>query len=294
MFLGVNMKDYVCKALAYNKMVRIYSASSTNLVEEARKIHGLWPTSCAALGRVLTVAAMISTNYKADEHLTFRIESDGMIDLTVVEACHGQVRGFVSNPEVFLQYNNGHLAVGKAIGKGYLHVIKDLNLKQPFSTTVDLQTGEIGDDFTYYFASSEQTPSSVGVGVLVNPDNSCSAAGGFILQLMPGCSDDIITKIENKLNSIMPISEMVSKGYTPEDIIKELADDYEILEKNDISYYCPCTRDRFYKGIMSLGKKEIEDIINTDGKAEVLCNFCKKNYIFDKTDLESMLSNIKK
>ena len=140
--------------------------------------------------------------------------------------------------QVFMQYNNGHLAVGKAVGHGYMHVIKDLNLKQPFSTTVELQTGEIAEDFTYYFASSEQTPSSVGLGVLVEPDNSCSAAGGFILQLLPGCSDDVINDVEERIKNIPPVSEMISKGYSPELIIKELAgDDFEIVGKNDIEYY---------------------------------------------------------
>lgn len=287
------MKDYVCKALAYNKMVRIYAASSTNLVEQARKTFGLWPTSCAALGRTLTAAAMISTNYKSNEHLTFRFETDGPINLMVVEANSGCVRGFVSNPEVFMQYDNGHLAVGKAIGNGYMHVIKDLGLKQPFSTTVALQTGEIAEDFTYYFAESEQTPSSVGLGVLVEPDNSCSAAGGFILQLMPGCSDDVISQVEERIKNIRPVSEMISKGYSPELIIKELAgDDFEIVGKDDIKYYCPCNKDRFFRGIKSLGKKEIENIIKEDGKAEVTCNFCRKNYIFDKDDLEKMLKQI--
>lgn len=287
------MKDYVCKALAYNKMVRIYAASSTNLVETARLKHGLWPTSCAALGRTLTAAAMISTNYKSDEHLTFRFETDGPIDLMVVEASNGRVRGFVSNPEVFMQYNNGHLAVGKAVGHGYMHVIKDLNLKQPFSTTVELQTGEIAEDFTYYFASSEQTPSSVGLGVLVEPDNSCSAAGGFILQLLPGCSDDVINDVEERIKNIPPVSEMISKGYSPELIIKELAgDDFEIVGKNDIEYYCPCNKDRFFRGIKSLGKNEITKIIQEDGKAEVTCNFCRTTYTFDKSDLEKMLKQI--
>lgn len=289
------MKDYVCRAIAYNKFVRIYAASSTELVETARKIHGLWPTSCAALGRTLTAAAIISTNYKSDEHLTFRFETDGPIDLMVVEANSGKVRGYLSNPEVFMQYSNGHLAVGKAMMTtgGYMHVVKDLNLKQPFGTTVALQTGEIGDDFAYYFHSSEQTPSSVGLGVLVNPDNSCSAAGGFILQLMPGCPDETITEIETRLASIKPVSEMIAEGYTPELIIRELAgDDFEIIGRDDISYSCPCSRERFFRGIMSLGKNEIEDIINTDGKAEVACNFCRKNYVFEKSDLEKMLKQI--
>lgn len=287
------MEDYVVRALAYNKNVRIYAASSTNLVEKARYIHGLWPTATAALGRTLTCVAMMSVNYKSDEHLTIKFEIDGPLEQIIVEACNGEVRGLVGNPEVFLQYNNGHLAVGKAVGNGYLHVIKDLNMKQPFSSSVVIQTGEIAEDFTYYFAESEQTPSSVGLGVLVEPDNSCSASGGFILQLMPGCPLDVIKQIEERLSSIKSVSQMIKEGYTPELIIRELAgDDFEIIGKNNICYSCPCNKDRFFRGIMSLGKKEITDIINEDGKASVTCQFCKKTYDFTKTDLEKMLKQI--
>lgn len=289
------MEDYVVRALAYDKYVRIYAASSTNLVEHARYIHGLWPTATAALGRVLTCVAMMSVNYKSDEHLTVKFEIDGPLGQILVEACNGNVRGLVGNPEVFLQYNDGHLAVGKAVGDGYLHVIKDLNMKQPFSSSVRIQTGEIAEDFTYYFAESEQTPSSVGLGVLVDTDNSCLAAGGFILQLMPGCPDEIISKIEERLSNIKSVSQMINEGYTPELIIRELAgDDFTILGRDNISYSCPCNRDRFFKGIMSLGKKEITDIINEDGKASVTCSFCKKTYDFEKKDLEKMLHQLEK
>ncbi len=288
------MKDYVCKALAYNKMVRIYAASSTNICETARKTFGLWPTSCAALGRCLTAAAIISTNYKSDENLTVRFDGDGPLGLMVVEASNGHVRGFVSNAGVFMQYNNGHLAVGKAVGNGTMTVVKDLNLKEPFVTTLNIQTGEIAEDFTYYFASSEQTPSSVGLGVLVETDNSCKAAGGFILQLMPGCDEDTITKIENVLKSIKPVSEMIDSGMTPEDIIKELSggEDYEILETQDIFYTCPCTKEQYYRGIKSLGKKEITSIIDELGQAEVTCNFCRKTYVFNKDELNQMITEI--
>lgn len=284
------MSDYVIKALAYNKMVRIYAASSTNLVEKARATHGLWPTATAALGRTLTAVAMMSLSYKDNEHLTITFDGDGPLGRMQVEACYGKVRGYVSNPEVFLQYNDGHLAVGKAVGNGYMHVVKDLNLKQPFTSSIEIQTGEIGDDFTYYFTSSEQTPSSVGLGVLVNTDNSCLAAGGFILQLMPGCPDEVISAIENKLSTIKPISTLIKEGYTPEMIVSELSDkDFEILDKTEISYYCPCNKERFYRGIKSLGKKEISNIIEEDGKASVTCAFCKKVYEFDKLELLSMI-----
>ncbi|MGM9971671.1 MAG: Hsp33 family molecular chaperone HslO [Anaeroplasmataceae bacterium] len=288
------MEDYVVKALAFDKHVRIYAAKSTNLVEEARKIHGLWPTATAALGRTLTCVAMMSVNYKSNEHLTVKFEIDGPLGQILVEACNGNVRGLVDNPEVFLQYSDGHLAVGKAVGNGYLHVIKDLNMKQPFSSSVQIQTGEIGDDFTYYFTESEQTPSSVGLGVLVETDNSCKAAGGFILQLMPDCPDDIITQIENNLANIKPISQMINEGYTPEMIIGELTNgSFEVVGKNKIAYSCPCNKDRFFRGIKSLGAKEITDIIAEDGKASVTCRFCKKTYEFGVDDLNKMLKQIK-
>lgn len=288
------MKDYVCKALAYNDKVRIYASSSTNLVEDARKIFGLWPTSCAALGRCLTAAAMISANYKSNENLTIRFDGDGPLGSMVVEASNGYVRGYVSNAGVFMQYNNGHLAVGKAVGNGTMTVIKDLGLKEPFVTTLNIQTGEIAEDFTYYFAASEQTPSSVGLGVLIETDNSCKAAGGFILQLMPGCDDETITKIEGILKNIKPVSEMINNNMTPEDIIKELAGgkNYEILERQEIAYKCPCSKESYYRGVKSLGIKEIESIKDEIGSCEVTCIYCQKKYVFDKNDLNQMIKEI--
>ncbi len=289
------MKDYICKALAYDKKVRIYAASSTNLVEEARKTFGLWPTSCAALGRCLTAAAMISANYKSNENLTIRFDGDGPLGMMVVEASNGYVRGYVSNAGVFMQYNNGHLAVGKAVGNGTMTVIKDLGLKEPFTTTINIQTGEIAEDFTYYFAASEQTPSSVGLGVLIETDNSCRAAGGFILQLMPGCNDETITKIEEVLKNIKPVSEMIDSKMTPEDIIKVLAgnSDYEIVETSEIGYRCPCSKENYYRGVKSLGQKEIESIRDEIGYCEVTCMYCRKKYVFDKDDLNQMITEIK-
>lgn len=290
------MNDYTIKAYCFDGNARIYACNSTELVEKARQIHGMWPTSCAALGRFLTVAAMMSLMYKSGEHLTYKIDGNGPIGEMIVEATYGVVKGSIHNPEVFLQYNDGHLAVGKAVGvDGCIYVTKDLHLSKPFTSISELQTGEIGDDFTYYFASSEQIPSSVGVGVLINPDNSCKAAGGFILQIMPGCPAEVLDTIEARLGEIRPISEMIAGGSTPEDIIKEISgDNYEILEKNSIEYKCDCSKERFARGIASLGENEIDDIINTEGKAEVLCHFCKKKYQFDKNDLLNLKNYIKK
>lgn len=289
------MNDYTIKAYCFGDNARIYACTSTNLVEKARIIHGMWPTSTAALGRFLTISAMMSLMYKAGEHLTLKIDGKGPIGEMIVEASYGVVKGSIHNPEVFLQYNNGHLAVGKAVGTdGLLYVTKDLHMRSPFTSISELQTGEIGDDFTYYFASSEQTPSSVGAGVLVNPDNSCKAAGGFILQILPGCKPEVLDKIEERLKSIKSISELINSGYTPEMLIDEITGgDFKILEKNDISYACDCSKERFARGIQSLGEDEIDDIINTVGQAEVLCHFCKKRYLFNKDELTLLKNEIK-
>ena len=289
------MKDYVLKAFLFDKNVRIYAASSTNLVEEARKLHGMWPTSSAALGRFLTIAAMMSLRYKSNEHLTIKIDGQGPIGEMLVEASNGVVKGSIHNPEVFMQYNDGHLAVGKAVGNdGYITVTKDLHMSKPFTSFSPLQTGEIGDDFTYYFLTSEQIPSSIGAGVLVNPDNSIKAAGGFIIELLPSCPEEVISKLENILKNLKPISQMIDEGYTPLDIIKEIAnDDYEILEEKDIKYHCDCSKERFRRGLKVIGKDELLDIINTDQKAEILCHFCMKKYIFTKEELEEIVDEMK-
>jgi molecular chaperone Hsp33 len=284
------MEDYVYKAYCYGGYVRVYAARSTNLVEEMRKCHGTWPTASAALGRSLTIASIMSLMYKAGEHLTIRINGQGPIGEMVIEAHDGIVKGSIQNPEVNMQYKNGHLAVGPAVGvDGDIIVTKDLHMRQPFSSFSQLQTGEIGDDFAYYFTSSEQIPSAVGVGVLVNPDNSIKAAGGFILQLMPGCSPELISKIEENIKNLKPVSEMIDLGYTPEDMIKEITKgDFELLEKKEIKYYCDCSKEKFRKGLLTLGSKEIKKIIDEDSKAEVMCHFCMKKYNYTKEDLEEI------
>lgn len=290
------MNDYTVKAYCFSDHARIYACKSTDLVEKARVLHGMWPTSCAALGRFLTASAMMSQMYKAGEHLTLKIDGNGPIGEMIVEASNGVVKGSIHNPEVFLQYNNGHLAVGKAVGvDGSLYVTKDLHMRSPFTSISDLRTGEIGDDFTYYFAVSEQTPSAVGVGVLINPDNSCKAAGGFILQILPSCPDEVLDLIEHRLKEIKSISEMIDNGLTPEQIIAEITGgDYRILETAPIEYRCDCSKERFGRGLQSLGLTELDDIINQDGKADILCHFCKKQYHFDKDDLINLRDELEK
>lgn len=289
------MQDYLQKAYCANGCARIYVATTTSMCKHAQEIHNMWPTSAAALGRVLTIGAIMSSTYKSGEHLTIKVCGDGPIGQITVEATDGKVRGFVHNPGVYLTYNNGHLNVGAGVGSnGEIVVIKDLHMREPFSSSCELRSGEIADDFTYYFAASEQIPSSVALGVLFDKEAKVKAAGGFLLQIMPGCSDEDIKKLEEKLAKIRPISEMIDQNMSPEDIIKEITDgDYQLLETKPLSYECNCSKEKFARGIISLGKNEIEDIIKTNESIEVNCNFCQKKYTFDKNDLEDMLNKAK-
>ncbi|MDE6240821.1 MAG: Hsp33 family molecular chaperone HslO [Anaeroplasmataceae bacterium] len=288
------MNNYLQKAYAFDGTVRIYAAITTDLVQEAQKIHKLWPTSCAALGRCLTIASIMSCTYKSGEHLTIKVCGDGPIGQITMEATDGHVRGFVHNPGVYLSYNNGKLNVGDAVGRnGYIEVIKDLHMRAPFSSTCEIVSGEIAEDFTYYFAKSEQIPSSVGLGVLIDPDGNVLSAGGFLLQIMPGCKEETLLKLENRLKTLKSCSEMIQEGYSAEEMIEEITEgDYELLETKELSYFCPCSKERFRKGLMSLGKIELEDILNTDHKASITCNFCGKSYEFDSKDLEEMISSL--
>lgn len=290
------MKDYCTKVYAFNRFIRIYASTTTNLVEKARQMHETWPTATAALGRFLTASAMTSLMYKAGEHLTFIINGNGSIGQMVTEASYGVVKGSIEHPGVYLKYNNGHLAVGLAVGNnGDLTVIKDLHMKEPFSSISPLQTGEIGDDFTYYFATSEQVPSSVGLGVLINPDNSVKSSGGFIIQVMTGCPDDVLTRLEERLKTLKPVSQMVDEGLTPIEMIEEIVGkDYEILDEAiPLEYKCDCSKERFALKMEACGEEELQKIIDTDHKAEVVCHFCMKHYSFDQNDLIAILNNLK-
>jgi len=287
------MKDYAIISYAYNKTVRIYAAKTTNLVEEARKIHDTWPTASAAFGRFLTVSAMMGLMYKKGERITLRIKGTGPIGSMLVEANpDGEVRGEISNPHIYMKYEDGpkkgKLNVGGAVGPGFLFVTKDLNMKEYFTSSSELQTGEIADDFTYYFVISEQVPSSVGLGVLVNTDQSILASGGYILQLMPGAKEETINKIESILKHIKPLSTLIHEGKTPEDITSILSDGvYQTLSTHDLKYYCPCSKDGFARSLSALENKDLDDLIE-DGHAEIECHFCHKKYIFSKEELKTI------
>lgn len=275
-----------------NQTVRIYAAITTELCQEAQNIHNAWPTSAAALGRTLTMAAIMSCTYKSGEHLSIKVRGDGPIGPITVEASDGKVRGFVHNPGVYLTYNNGKLNVGAGVGKeGYIEVIKDLHMRQPFASTAELVSGEIAEDFAYYFAKSEQIPSSVGLGVLFNTESKVTAAGGFLIQVMPGCKEEYIAKLEEKLSTLKSCSTMISEGYSAEDIINEITDgDYQILETKELAYECPCSKTRFTKGLMSLGKDEIKRILEEDHQASITCNFCNQKYEFTEEDLTQIVN----
>jgi len=292
------MSDYLVKALAFDGEVRAYAVRSTETVGEGQRRHHTWPTASAALGRSLTATAMLGAMLKGDQKLTVKIDGGGPIGLILVDGnAKGEVRGYVTNPQVHFDLNeHGKLDVRRAVGaEGTLSVVKDIGMRDYFTGQVPIVSGELGEDFTYYLFNSEQVPSSVGVGVLVNPDDSILAAGGFIIQLMPGAKEDTITKIENRLSEIPPISKLIEKGLTPEELLEEVCgkDNVKVIEKMPISFTCTCSKERFSNAIISLGQAEIEDIIETDGQAEAECHFCNEKYMFNKDELEKLLEEAK-
>ncbi|MBO1004703.1 Hsp33 family molecular chaperone HslO [Pseudogracilibacillus auburnensis] len=286
------MADYLIKALAFDGQVRAYAARSTDTVGEAQRRHNTWPTASAALGRTITAGVMMGAMQKGEEKLTIKVEGDGPLGMILVDAdAKGNVRGYVTNPQTHVDLNeHGKLDVRKVVGEGTLSVVKDVGLRDHFSGQVPLVSGEIGDDFTYYFATSEQTPSSVGVGVLVNPDNTILAAGGFILQLMPGVEEEIITKVEQGIQASPPVSKLIHEGRTPEEILEQLLgkENVKVLEKMPIQFNCTCSKERFGNAIISLGQKEIEEMIEEDGMANAQCHFCNKSYHFNVEELENL------
>ncbi|HHY20439.1 MAG TPA: Hsp33 family molecular chaperone HslO [Bacilli bacterium] len=288
------MNDYLVKAIAFDGKVRAYATRTTEMVNEAVRRQGAWPTAAAALGRAMTATTMMGAMLKGEERLTVKIEGGGPAGALIVDSNgKGETRGYIGNPQVHFPLNqHGKLDVAKAVGtNGHLSVVKDIGLRDYFTGSVELVSGELGEDFTYYFASSEQTPSSVGVGVLVNPDNTILAAGGFILQLMPGAGDDIIDFIEKRLATLPQVSKLIEAGMPPEDMIFALLgeENAKILDKMDVHFSCPCSKERIANAIISLGKQEINDMIEQDGGAETRCHFCNETYQFSVEDLQQLL-----
>ncbi len=286
------MKDGIVIAQAMDGQVRIHAARTTELVEEARLRHGCMPTSAAALGRTLTATAIMASDLKnPQEKVVAIINGHGPAGTILAQAKgNGDTRGFIGDPGLCFSREDGHLDVARAVGNnGTLTVVKDLGLKEPFSGVVQLQSGEIGIDFAYYYAISEQTPSIVGVGVLVETDGTVVAAGGFIAQLMPGASEEAIQACEKVSATMRPVSSMIHDGMELEEIIRLYFPDAVILEHKDVRWNCDCSRERFAAGIATLADDELRQMI-ADGKgAEVKCEYCGNVYLFDTADLEHIL-----
>lgn len=287
------MGDYLVKATAFSGAVRAYAARTTDLVEEARRRQDTWPTASAALGRTLTISVMMGAMLKGDDTLTVKVEGDGPLGAIVTDAnSRGEVRGYVTNPHTNLAPNaQGKLDVSGAVGAGSLSIVKDLGLKDYFTGSVPIVSGEISEDFTYYFATSEQTPSAVGAGVLVNPDNTILASGGFIVQVMPGATDEVIDALEKNIADFPPISKLVEEGYTPEQLLNRLFgqdNKPNLLEELPLSFTCQCSRERVETTLISLGGEEIESMIEEDKGAEVTCHFCSETYEFSEDDLHEI------
>ncbi len=251
----------------------------------------------AALGRSMTAGVMMGAMLKGQEKITIKIEGNGPIGPMVIDSnAQGEVRGFVTNPHVHFDLNEqGKLDVRAGVGtEGALTIVKDLGLRDMFSGKTPIISGEIAEDFTYYFATSEQVPSSVGLGVLVNPDNSILAAGGFILQLMPGCEEETIDAIEQHLATLEPVSKMIEKGYTPEQILEAVLGEgkVQILDSMPVEFKCQCSKERFGAAILGLGSQEIQEMIDEDGAAEAQCHFCLETYHFSKEELEGFIDEL--
>lgn len=289
------MKDYLVRGIVKDRPIRVFACKTTDLVEKARVMHDLWPTSSAALGRMMSSVLMMASMEKNNEKLTVTINGGGPIGtMLCVTQGDGKIKGFVGDPHCMYHNNEtGKLAVGFAVGnEGYLQVIKDMGLKEPFVSQVPLQSGEIGDDFTMYFAASEQTPSAVSVGVLVGENNEILASGGFIVQLMPGAKEEDITLVEQALQDFPAISGQIHDGLTPEEILHRLLDDVEILGSQDLAYECNCSKEHFAEALLTIGKKELVEMIEEDGFCEVNCQFCNTRYRFEKEELEAMVQEL--
>lgn len=289
------MKDYLVRGLVNKYNCRVFACTTKNLVDQARSYHNLWPTATAALGRTLSATLMLGAMNKSHDKLTVSINGGGPIG-TILATTHsdGKIKGFVANPQVHYTYNDTNkLAVGVAVGKdGYLQVIRDMGMKEPITSQVPLQTGEIGDDFAYYFMVSEQVPSVVALGVLVEEDNTVRSSGGYIIQLLPEATDNDITYIENKVKGIPSVSSLLDEGKTPEDILTMIfGDDLEILDHQDLSFECDCSKEKFSSALVTVPDAELDAMINEDHGAEITCQFCGKKYHFSEDDLKKIKVN---
>lgn len=291
-------KDYIVRASLANDSVRAFAISSTHLVAEARERHRTLPVVTAALGRLLSAGAIMGCMMKGDKDIvTISLKGDGPAGyITVTADSHGHVKGFPGNPNVDIPRKYaGKLDVGAAVGRGLLTVSYDLGLKEPYSGQVEIQTGEVAEDLAYYFTVSEQLPSAVGLGVMVDTDSSVKHAGGFIVQLLPDASEDVIELLEKKLANLEPVTTMMEQGMTPEEMLLHIFEgvDIEFTERHDVEFYCDCSKEKVKRALAAISDKDLQDIVNDDEDIEVKCYFCNTAYKFSIADIKDILSSRK-
>ena len=292
------MNDYIIRATEANDQIRAFAAVTTQMVETAREHHNTSPVATAALGRLLTAGAMMGSMMKGEKDvLTLQIKAGGPLQgITVTADSQGNVKGYVGNPDVCIPANSkGKLDVAGAVGPGFLNVIKDMGLKEPYSGQVMLQTCEIAEDLTYYFATSEQVPSAVGLGVLMNKNNTVRQAGGFIVQLMPFAEEEVISRLEQNVQKINSVTSLLEEGHTPESLLEKVLEgfDMQINEKTDTRFHCNCTRERVEKALISIGRKELNEMIQEGKPIEMNCHFCNTNYTFTVEEMKEILRKCK-
>ncbi|MDD4842726.1 MAG: Hsp33 family molecular chaperone HslO [Anaerotignum sp.] len=292
------MSDYIVRAMGGGGSIRAFAATTGELVQHAREVHHTSPVASAALGRMLTAAAMMGSMLKGEKDLiTLQIRGLGPLKGAVVTSdSHARVKGYVFNPNVEIPSKYpGKLDVSGAIGEGYMSVIKDIGLKEPYAGRIQLVSGEIAEDLTYYYVQSEQTPSAVGLGVLVDTDTSIRCAGGFIIQLLPDATEEVISTLEKRLNTIPYFTDLLDMGHTPEEILGMILEglDMKILDKVPTEFYCNCTKERVEKALISIGKEELEKISKDDKKANLHCHFCGKEYDFTEEEINRLLEEAK-
>ena len=286
--------DYIVRATAANHQIRAFAISSTNTIEEARQRHNTSPIATVALGRLMSAGAMMGAMMKGDDDIiTIQIKGDGPIGgLTVTADAKANVKGYVNNPEVMLPLNSaGQLDVEKALGIGVLSVIKDIGLKEPYVGDTILVTSDVTQDITYYFATSEQVPTTVGLSVIMSKDNTVKSAGGFIIQLLPDASEEIISALEKKIKEVKNVTTMLEHGYTPEQMLEELLGEFglDILDKIPTQFYCNCSKERMSRALISIGRKELSSLIEEGRTIEGYCHFCGSHYNFDVEELKDLL-----
>ena len=292
------MTDYIVRATAADGQIRAFAAYTKDVVEEARRRHNTSPTATVALGQLLTAGTMMGAMMKNDtDMLMIQIKCSGDIEgLTVTADSQGNVKGYAFNPDVMLPAKNGKLDVGGALGQGVMTIIKDMGLKEPYSGQTILQTGEIAEDLTYYFAASEQVPSAVGLGVLMNKDNTVKCAGVFIVQVLPFIEDEVLNKLDANIQKIQSVTSMLDNGHTPEQMLEQVLDglNVEFTDTMDTQFKCNCSHERIEKAIISIGKKDIQEMIDDGKEVEVKCHFCNMAYTFSVEELKQILKQAKR